>query len=77
MKLYIAPSSQTDQMHLEIDHGLNPVEITEEDILEIIEKEVQLYLDGSSYRVCGIEGDKDAARIIISMLKNHDHEDKN
>ena len=40
MKLYIAPKASTDQMYLEVNMGLIPVEIDEEWITERLTSQV-------------------------------------
>ena len=68
MKLYIAPESQKAQMQLEVDEWLTPVEITQEDIEEILRNTIKI--DGNrgahQHWVYGIE---EATKAIMAQLE--------
>jgi len=69
MKLYrrYVKIAERDEMHLEVDHYLEPFELpTEEEIEEIIDKNTESYKEGVITLNCSIE---DLSEAILTLLK--------
>ena len=55
-------------MHLEVDHYLTPIEITEEEIVDILKSSVEMSLE-PDYKGVYIDNLSGAAQNILSKLK--------